>query len=193
MVAAWKPGGIQSPGDDPADEAHFGYRRDGGRRDGTGGYRASGHGPGGSRRPAAKPAPLPRATLRVVPGWTYQGSGKLAVIASCSQRGDLRVIGSKLLPRPVTLRKGPNLLIKITNKTRPGKYAINLFCTGKNKQIDSAATKKVRILKVLGAFWQPDAPGLPKHFKPDVTVSSGPPPPAKKGHGAQPAKPRHGR
>jgi hypothetical protein len=141
----------------------------------------------------AKPAPLPRATLRVVPGWTYQGSGKLAVIASCSQRGDLRVIGSKLLPRPVTLRKGPNLLIKITNKTRPGKYAINLFCTGKNKQIDSAATKKVRILKVLGAFWQPDAPGLPKHFKPDVTVSSGPPPPVKKGHGAKPAKPRHGR
>jgi hypothetical protein len=47
----------------------------------------------------ARPAPLPRATLRVVPGWTYQGSGKLAVIASCSQRGDVRVIGSKLLYR----------------------------------------------------------------------------------------------
>jgi hypothetical protein len=132
----------------------------------------------------SKPAPLPRATLRVVPGWTYQGSGKLAVIASCSQRGDLRVIGSKLLPRPVTLRKGPDLEIKITDKTRPGKYTINLFCTGKNKQIDSAATKKVRILKVLGAFLQPDPAGLPKHFKPDVTVSSGPP---------APAKPRHGR
>ena len=40
---------------------------------------------------------MPRATLRVVPGWTYQGSGKLAVIASCSQWGDLRVIGLKLL------------------------------------------------------------------------------------------------
>jgi hypothetical protein len=141
----------------------------------------------------AKPAPLPRATLRVVPGWTYQGSGKLAVIAACSQRGDVRVIGSKLLPRPVTLRKGPNLLIKITDKTRPGKYAIYLFCTGKNKQIDSVATKKVRILKVLAAFQQPDAPRLPKHFKPDVTVSSGPPPPAKKGHGTKSAKPRNGR
>jgi hypothetical protein len=141
----------------------------------------------------ARPAPLPRATLRVVPGWTYQGTGKLAVIASCSQRKDVPVIGSKLLPRPVTLSKGPNLEIKITDKTRPGKYAINLFCTGKNKQIDSAATKKVRILKVLGAFSQPDAPGLPKHFKPNVTVSSGPPPPAKKGHATKPAKPGHGR
>jgi hypothetical protein len=141
----------------------------------------------------ARPAPLPRATLRVVPGWTYQGSGRLAVIAHCSQRKDVPVIGSKLLPRPVTLSKGPNLEIKITDKTRPGKYAINLFCTGKNKQIDSAATKKVRILKVLGAFQQPGAPRLPKHFKPNVTVSSGPPPPAKKGHGTKPAKPGNGR
>jgi hypothetical protein len=140
----------------------------------------------------AKPAPMPRATLRVVPGWTYQGSGKLAVIASCSQRGDTRVIGSKMLVRPVTLRKGPNLEIKITDKTRPGIYTINLFCTGKNKQIDSAAKKKVRILKVLGAFQQPDAPGLPKHFKPDVTVSSGPPAPAKPKHVTKPAKPKHG-
>ena len=147
----------------------------------------------GAEATGSRPAPLPRATLRVVPGWTYQGIGKLAVIASCSQRGDVPVIGSKLLPRPVTLRKGPNLEIKITDKTRPGKYAINLFCTVKNKQIDSAATKKVRILKVLGAFQQPDAPGLPKHFKPDVTVSSGPPPPAKKGHGTKPAKPGNGR
>jgi hypothetical protein len=130
-----------------------------------------------------RPAPMPRATLHVVPGWAYSGSGRLAVIASCSQRGDLRVIGSTLLPRPVTLRKGPDLLIKITNKTRPGKYTINLFCTGKHQQIDSVAAKKVRILKVLAAFWQPDQPRLPKHFKPDVTVSSGPPVKAKAGHG----------
>ena len=128
-------------------------------------------------------APMPRATLRVVPGWTYQGTGKLAVITACSQRGDVPVVGSKLLPRPVTLRKGPNLEIKITSKTRPGKYTINLFCTRKGQQIDSAAMKRVRILKILAGFWQPDAPGLPKDFKPDVTVSSGPPPPAKKGHG----------
>ena len=92
-------------------------------------------------------------------------------------------MGSKLLPEPVTLRKGHNLEIRITGKTRPGKYAINLFCTRKGKEIDSAAMRKVRILKVLGGFWQPDIPALPKHFKPDVTVSSGPPPPARKGHG----------
>jgi hypothetical protein len=133
-------------------------------------------------------APLPRATLRVVPGWTYQGSGKLAVITACSQRGDVPVVGSKLLPKPVTLRTGHNLEIKITDKTRPGKYTINLFCTrkaGTRQLIDSAARKRVRILKVLGGFWQPDMPGLPKHFKPDVTVSSGPPPPAKKPHRTQ--------
>ncbi len=133
-------------------------------------------------------APLPKATLRVVPGWTYQGSGKLAVITACSQRGDVPVVGSKMLPRPVTLRKGHNLEIKVTDKTRPGTYAINLFCTGKSGKrqvIDSAATKRVRIVKVLGGFWQPDMPGLPKHFKPSVTVSSGPPPPAKKPHGTK--------
>jgi hypothetical protein len=133
----------------------------------------------------AAAAPMPKATLRVVPGWTYQGSGKLAVITACSQRGDTPVVGSKLLPKPVTLHKGHNLEIKITDKTRPGKYAINLFCTrkaGQRQLIDSVAIKRVRILKVLGGFSQPDAPGLPKHFKPDVTVSSGPPPKAKAGH-----------
>jgi hypothetical protein len=132
---------------------------------------------------ASRPAPMPHATLRVVPGWTYQGGGRLAVIASCSQRGDLPVIGSKMLSRPVTLRKGRNLLIKVTHKTRPGKYAINLFCTVKHRQIDSAATKRVRILKVLRGFMQPGQPRLPKGFKPDITVSTGPPPPPKKRHG----------
>jgi len=135
---------------------------------------------------AAPAAPMPRATLRVVPGWTYQGDGKLAVITACSQRGDVAVVGSKMLPKPVTMRTGRNLEIKITDKTRPGKYTINLFCTrkaGQRQLIDSAARKRVRILKVLGGFWQPDMPGPPKHFKPDVTVSSGPPPPAKKPHG----------
>ena len=47
--------------------------------------------------------------------------------------------------------------------------------------------KTVRIYKVLGAFQQPDQPGLPSELKPDVTVSSGPPAaahpkPEKKGH-----------
>jgi hypothetical protein len=123
--------------------------------------------------------PSPSATLRVVPKWTYQDGGKIAVITACSQRADLRVVTSKMLRSPVTLRKGGNLLIKLTHKTHPGKYAIMVFCMGKNKQIDAMDMKSVKILKLLGGFWQPDPPALPKHFKPNVTVSSGPPAPAK--------------
>jgi hypothetical protein len=137
---------------------------------------------------AARPgSPAPSATLRVVPGWTYQDGGKLAVIAGCSQRGDVRVIGSKLLPRPIRMSKGKNLLIKLTGKTKPGKYAIALLCEDKHQVPDSVDVKSVRIYTVLGAFQQPDQPVLPDHFTPDVTVSAGPPPAAahpkkKKGH-----------
>ena len=124
----------------------------------------------------ARPAPsAPSATLRVVPRWTYQGGGKLAVIVGCSQRGDARVISSKLLPRTIRMSKGRNLLIKVTRKTKPGKYKIVLLCEDKHKQPDSVDVKTVRIYKVLRAFRQPDQPLLPPHFKPDVTVSSGPP------------------
>src|SRR5882724_8667538 len=98
---------------------------------------------------AARPGPPPSATLRVVPGWTYQDGGKLAVIAGCSQRGDVRVIGSKLLPRPVRMSKGKSLLIKVTGKTKPGKYTIVLLCADKHKQPDSVDVQKVRIYKVL--------------------------------------------
>ena len=132
----------------------------------------------------AKPA-APAATLRVVPWWIYQDGGKLAVIADSSQRGDVRVISSKLLPRPVRMSKG-SLLVKITGKTKPGKYAIALLCEDKHNQPDSVDVKTVRIYKVLGASRQPDQPGLPSAFKPDVTVSSGPPAahpkPGHKGH-----------
>ena len=135
---------------------------------------------------AARPgSPSPSATLRVVPGWTYQDGGKLAVIAGCSQRGDVRVIGSKLLPRPIRMSKGKNLLIKLTGKTKPGKYAIALLCEDKHQVPDSVDVKWVRIYTVLGAFRQPDQPLLPDHFTPDVTVSAGPPAaahPKKKGH-----------
>ena len=128
----------------------------------------------------ARPAPPAlSATLRVVPRWTYQGSGRLAVIAGCSQRGDARVItSSKLLPRTIRMSKGRNVLIKVTRKTKPGKYKIVLLCEDKHKQPDSVDVKTVRIYKVLRAFQQPDQPLLPPHFKPDVTVSSGPPPAA---------------
>jgi len=136
---------------------------------------------------AARPGPPPpSATLRVVPGWTYQDGGKLAVIAGCSRRGDVRVIGSKLLPRPVRMSKGKNLLIKLIGKTKPGKYTIALLCEDKHQVPDSVDVKSVKIYTVLGAFQQPDQPVLPNHFTPDVTVSAGPPaaahPKKKKGH-----------
>ncbi len=126
--------------------------------------------------------PQPSATLRVVPKWTYQGGGKLAVIAACSNPADHRVITSKMLPRQVPLRKTGNLLIKVTNKTHPGKYTIMLLCVGKHQQADAADMASVRILKVIGDFYQPAPPPLPEHFKPTVTVSSGPPARAKKHH-----------
>jgi len=132
----------------------------------------------GASAAMARPAPsAPTATLRVVLRWTYQGGGRLAVITGCSQRGDARVISSKLLPRTIRMSKGRNLLIKVTRKTKPGKYAIVLLCEHKHKLPDSVDVKTVRIYKVLGAFQQPDQPALPPHFKPDVTVSSGPPAP----------------
>jgi uncharacterized protein (DUF2147 family) len=80
----------------------------------------------------AKPA-APTGTLRVVPRWTYQDGGKLAVIAGCSQRDDVRVISSKLLPRPVRMSKGSSLLIKITGKTKLGNT--QLPCTARTSTI----------------------------------------------------------
>jgi hypothetical protein len=124
---------------------------------------------------AGSAASDPSATLRVAPRWTYSDSGKLAVIAGCSQRGDARVISSKLLPRPVRMSKGRNLLIKVIGKTKPGKYTIALLCEDKHQVPDSVDVKTVRIYQLLGAFRQPDQPALPDHFTPDVTVSAGPP------------------
>ena len=105
-------------------------------------------------------------------------SAAMARPAGCTQRGDVRVISSKLLPRPVRMSKGGSLLIKVTGKTKPGKYEIVLLCEDKHNQPDSVDMKTVRIYKVLGAFQQPGQPALPAAFKPDVTVSSGPPPAA---------------
>jgi len=133
----------------------------------------------------AKPAPppVPSAMLYVVPKWTYQHGGKLAVIATCSERRDLRVIISKMLPYPVVLRKGGNLLIKVASKTNPGKYTIALWCVNSQHQVDALDVQQVKILKRFGRFKQPAPPGLPKHFKANVTVTAGPPAPAPKAQG----------
>lgn len=134
-----------------------------------------------------KPPPSPSATLHVVPRWTYAHDGKLAVIASCSQRRDLRIVTSPILRHPVVERKGHNLLIRIANKTKPGKYIITLWCVDSQHQVDAVDTKQVRVLERLGHFKQPAQPGLPKHFKANVTVTAGPPAPAPKPDGKKSA------
>ncbi len=130
-----------------------------------------------------KPSPAPSAALHVVPKWTYQHGGKLAVIATCSQRRDLRVVTSNMLRQPVILRQGGNLLIKVANKTNPGKYTITLWCANSHNQVDALDVQQVKIYKRFGRFKQPTPPGLPKHFKANVTVTAGPPARAPKPHG----------
>jgi hypothetical protein len=130
-----------------------------------------------------KPPPAPSAALHVVPKWTYQHGGKLAVIATCSERRDLGVVTSTMLPHPVILRQGGNLLIKVANKTNPGKYTITLWCANSHHLIDAMDVQQVKILMRFGRFKQPAQPGLPKHFKANVTVTAGPPAPAPKPHG----------
>src|ERR1019366_8955580 len=80
------------------------------------------------------------ATIKVLTRWTYQGDGKLAVKASCSQRLDLAVVRSKMLPYPVSLRHGGNLLINVTDKTKPGRYAIALWCVPKGGRVHAQLT-----------------------------------------------------
>lgn len=120
-------------------------------------------------------AAIPSARIQVVPGWTYQGNGEIAVIATCSQRQDLRVITSVMLPHPVSLRHGGKLLIRVTGKTWPGKYTLMLLCMTKGGQPDALAVQRVKVVKRLPGWKQPPAPGLPRHFRADVTVRSGPP------------------
>jgi hypothetical protein len=115
------------------------------------------------------------ATVKVLPRWTYQGNGKLAVTASCSQRLDSAVVTSKILTYPINLPHGGNLLINVTNKTKPGKYEITLWCVPKNGRVDALGIMSVRIMKRLLPFKQPRTPALPRHFKANATVSSGSP------------------
>ena len=130
-----------------------------------------------------KPPPSPSATLHVVPRWTYEHGGKLAMIASCSERRDLRIITSPILRRPVVERKGHNLLIKIANKTKPGKYIITLWCVDPQHRWMRLTRSRSESCERLGHFKQPARPSLPRHFKANVTVTAGPPAPAPKPHG----------
>jgi hypothetical protein len=131
--------------------------------------------PADARSKPPKPPVHHSATIKVLTRWTYQGDGKLAVTANCSQRRDLAVVRSTMLPYPVKLRHGGNLLINVTDKTKPGKYAIALWCAPKDGRVNAVDVMSVKIMKRLTPFRQPRTPALPRHFHPCVTVRSGPP------------------
>jgi hypothetical protein len=101
-----------------------------------------------------------------------------------------------MLPYTVNMGHGGNLLIMVTDKTKPGKYAIALWCVPKGGRVDSADVMSVKIMKHLTSFKQPRALALPRHFKANVTVCTGPAakktPPAKNKHDkSKPCKKMH--
>jgi len=121
----------------------------------------------------AKPAPKPpTATLRIMPQWTYLGGGEFAVTTKCSAGKDSRVIFSHLLYRPVVVPGAGNLLIRVTGKTRPGKYAIGLECVA-GRQPDAVTFKTVTVRKQLPGWGPASPPALPRNFKPNLIVQTG--------------------
>jgi hypothetical protein len=121
----------------------------------------------------AKPAPRPpTAALRVSPHWTYVDDGEFAATAKCSARKDLRVIFSPLLYRPVVVPGAGNLLIRVTGKTKPGKYQIGLECINA-RQVDAVAFGAVTVRRQPVAWIIASPPSLPRHFRPDLTVRTG--------------------
>jgi hypothetical protein len=121
----------------------------------------------------AKPAPKPpTATLRIIPQWTYLDGGEFAVVTKCSAGKDLRVIFSPLLYRPVVVPGAGNLLVRVTGKTKPGRYAMGLECVDQ-RQVDAVVIKTVTVRKQLAGWIMPSPPSLPRHFKPDLTVQTG--------------------
>jgi hypothetical protein len=121
---------------------------------------------------SAKPAPKPpAATLRIMPQWTYLGGGEFAVTTKCLARKDSRVIFSHLLHRPVVVPGAGNLLIRVTGKTKPGKYAIGLECAD-GRRVDAVTVKTVTVRKQLPG-WITAPPSLPRNFKPDLIVRTG--------------------
>jgi hypothetical protein len=116
----------------------------------------------------ANPVPRPdKAMLNITPKWAYVG-GQFAVTATCSHRGDLRVLFTPLLHLPVIAPGAGNVLFKVTNKTFPGADVIELWCMTRKGAFDAAAAKPVEIFRRLPR--SPKAPALPKHFRPDLVV-----------------------
>jgi len=132
----------------------------------------------------AKPRPpaQPSAHVWLRPDATYSNGGKFAVMAWCSDRTDMRVlVSSALLPGPVIMRKTGPLEVKVTGKTKPSTYTIMLWCVNSAHAVESLDTATVTIMLRLKG-WKQHWQSLPAHFRPTLTVNSGPPPkqPAKK-------------
>ena len=116
-------------------------------------------------------AKSPTATLHIMPRWTYLGGGEFAVTAKCSAGKDSRVVFSPLLYRPVVVPGAGNLLIRVTGKTKPGKYLIGLECVDR-RQVAAVTVKTVTVRKKLPG-WIVAPPSLPRNFKPDLIVAAG--------------------
>jgi len=112
------------------------------------------------------------ASIKVSPGWTYTGSGKLAVTVACPASDDVGVVFSKMLSKSVDMRQGGNLLIEVTDQTKAGRYEIGLMCEAPGKWAVAFGEKSVRIFRPLAGWHMRPAPALPAHFKPSVTVTT---------------------
>jgi hypothetical protein len=130
-------------------------------------------------KPKPGPQPMPSARVWVRPKTTFANGGKVAVMSWCSGPRDLRVITTGLLPHAVNMHKSGPLEIKVTNKTKPGKYTVTLWCVDPKHQTDAIDQTQVTVLLKLKG-WKQHWQGLPGHFKPAITASSAPPPPPKK-------------
>jgi hypothetical protein len=120
----------------------------------------------------AKRGPKPQtASLLTTPQWTYSDGGEFAITAKCSASKDLRVIFSPLLYRPVAVPAGGKVLMRVTGKTKPGKYHLGLECVSHSGQVGAVAFRTLTVRKQLSG-WSTVSPGLPRHFKPDLTVQT---------------------
>jgi hypothetical protein len=122
-------------------------------------------------RPVAPKSP--QAALTVTPKWTYEDGGKFAVTAKCAAKSDLRIVFSPLLYHPVTVPGAGDLLIRVTGKTKPGKYTVGLMCVDRHAQADAIVIKTVTVRKKLDSWPMAAAPALPRHFKASLTVQTG--------------------
>jgi hypothetical protein len=137
-------------------------------------------------------AAAPSARLWLQPHSTYTNGGRFAVMAWCSGHTDLRVVISSLLPGPVSMRKTGPLEVKVTGATKPGSYTVALWCVNSVHEVDALDEATVTIMLRLKG-WKQHWQSLPPHFRPTLTVNSGPPPkkpakptkPAKKGRRAE--------